>query len=82
MLVRSKIVKHNSFTIAIWFAIHVFHSQSQFTATEANELKQEEKFLQAVDLITESAEQGHPEALVSLGQLYELADNYKVALQW
>lgn len=57
-------------------------SQSQFSATESNEMKQEEKFLQAVDLITESAEQGHTEALTTLGQLYELADNYKVARQW
>jgi hypothetical protein len=57
-------------------------SQSQFSASEANELKQEEKFLQAVDLITESANEGHTEALTMLGQLYELADNYKVALQW
>mmetsp|Transcript_19348 Transcript_19348/g.36065 ORF Transcript_19348/g.36065 Transcript_19348/m.36065 type:complete len:890 (-) Transcript_19348:227-2896(-) len=57
-------------------------SQSQFTASEGRELKREEKFLQAVDLITESAEQGHPDALNSLGQMYELADNYKVALQW
>lgn len=51
-------------------------------SAENSKLKQEEKFLQAVDLISESAEKGHAPALTTLGQLYELADDYKVALQW
>ena len=49
---------------------------------EGDDNKQDEKFLQAVDLIRESAESGHAAALTTLGQLYELADDYKVAKQW
>ena len=67
-------------TFIVTFSMISVTSQSQYSTNDSNE--HEEKFHEAVDLITESAEQGHTPAITTLGQLYELADNYKVAKQW